>query len=154
MSLDWFHKDVPVTRAEYERSDAILAGVGVGWSPAFISSCYPSVSRNLIANFVSDIRKLSIGLVLALYVTFGHDSFVKGPLVLFTQELVDLRLDDLLILIAMIYGRLGDLFVLFRYPEKLQRPKREFDAQMETAFYRKLKDWEILLLQYLFDRRG
>ena len=124
MSLDRFHKDVPVTRAEYERSDAILAGVGVGWSPAFISSCYPRVSRNLIANFVSDIRKLSIGLVLALYVTFGHESFVNLPLVLFTQELFDLRLDDLLILIAMIYGRLGDLFVLFRYPEQLQRPKR------------------------------
>ena len=94
----------------------------------------------LIANFVRDFRKLSIGLVLALYVAFGHESFVKISLVLFTQELADLRLDGLLTLIMMTYGRLGDLFVLLRYPEQLQGPKREFDAQTETASYRKLKD--------------
>ena len=110
--------------------------MGVGWSPAFISSCYPEASRNMIANFVRDIRKLSIGLVLALYVTLGHESFVKGPLVLNTQELANLRLDGLLTLIAMTYGRLGDLFALLRYPEQLQGPKREFDAQMETTSYR------------------
>ena len=34
-----------------------------------------------------DIRKISVGLVLTLYVAFGHDSFVKGAVVLFTQEL-------------------------------------------------------------------
>ena len=39
----------------------------------------------MIADFVRDIRKLSIGLVLALYVAFGHESFVGGHVVLFTQ---------------------------------------------------------------------
>ena len=63
MSLDWFQANVLATRAEYERSDAIILGMGVGWKPAFISSYYPRASRNLIANFVRDIRKLSIGLV-------------------------------------------------------------------------------------------
>ena len=52
----------------------------------------------------------------------------------------------------MTYGRLGDLFVLLRYPEQLQGPKRKFDAHMETAFYRKLKDWRTLLLQYLLQQ--
>ena len=56
VSLDRFQEDVLATKAEYERSDAILAGMGVGWSPAFISTCYPRASRNLIANFVSEIR--------------------------------------------------------------------------------------------------
>ena len=149
MSLDSFQADVLATRAEYERSDAIFAEMCVGWSPLFISSCYSRESRNLIANFLRDIMKLSIGLVLALYVTFGHESFVKEPLVFFTQELAGPRLDGLLTLIAMTYGRLDDLFVLLRYPEQLQGSKREFDAQMETASYRKLKDWRTLLLQYL-----
>ena len=36
-----------------------------------------------------------------------------------------------------------------RYAEQLQEPRREFDAQMETASYRKLKDWRNLLFQYL-----
>ena len=105
----------------------------MGWTPFFLSTCYPSASRNLIASFVKDIRKLSIGLVLALYVTFGHENFVKNPANLFTQALVDLRLDGLLTLIAMTYGRLGDLLVLLRYPEQLQGTSREFNAQLETA---------------------
>ena len=83
------------TRAEYERSYEILEGMGVGWSPACFSSCYTRVSRHLIANFVRDIRKLSIGLVLALNVAFGQENFVKRPVVLFTQELSDLRLHGL-----------------------------------------------------------
>ena len=74
-------------RAQYERSDAILGGMGVGWTPSFLSTCYPRASRNLIA---IDIRKLSIGLILALYGTFGRENFVKGPANLFTQALADL----------------------------------------------------------------
>ena len=119
MSLDKFQADILATRAQYERSDAILGGMGGGWTPSFLSTCYPRASRNLIASFVKDIRKLSIGLIVALYVTFGHENFVKGPGNLFTQALADLRLDGLLTLIVMTYGRLGDLLVLLRYPEKL-----------------------------------
>ena len=130
----------------------ILGGMGVGWTPSFLSTCYPRASRNLIASFVKDIRKLSIGLILALYVTFGHENFVKGPANLFTQALADLRLDGLLTLIAMIYGRLGDLLVLLRYPEQLQGPSREFNAQLETTSLRKMKDWRTLLLQYLLQQ--
>ena len=77
MSLVRFQADLLATRAEYERRYAILAGMGVECSPAFISSCYHRESRNLIANFVRDIRQLSISLGLPLYVTFGQESFVK-----------------------------------------------------------------------------
>ena len=90
-----------------------------------------------------DIRKLSIGLVLALYVSFGHKSFVKGPVVLFTQEMTDVRLDGFLTLIVMTYGRLGDLVVLLRYLNQLQGSTRDFDAQLETPS---------LLLQYLLQQ--
>ena len=152
MSLDKFQADVLATRAQYERSDAILGGMGVGWTPSFLSTCYPRASRNLIASFVKDIRKSSIGMILALYVTFGHENFVKGPANLFTQALADLRLDGLLTLIAMTYGRLGDLLVLLRYPEQLQGTGREFNAQLETASLRKMKDWRTLLLQYLLQQ--
>ena len=154
MSLDKFQADILATRAQYERSDAVLGEMGVGWTPSFLSTCYPRASRNLIASFVKDIRKLSIGLILALYVTFGHENFVKGPANLFTQALADLRLDGLFTLIAMTYGRLGDLLVLLRYPEQLQGSSREFNAQLETASLKKMKDWRILLLQFLLPQRG
>ena len=152
MSLDKFQADVLATRAQYEQSDAILGGMGVGWTPCFLSTCNPRASRNLIARFVKDIRKLSIGLILALYVTFGHENFVKGLANLFTQALADLRLDGLLTLIAMTYGRLADLLVLLHYPEQLQGTSREFNAQLETASLRKMKDWRTLLLQYLLQQ--
>ena len=81
MSLDRFQADVLATRAKCERSDAILVEMGVEWSHAFLSSCYPRSSRNLIANYVRIITKLSIGLLLALYVTSGLEIFLKGPAV-------------------------------------------------------------------------
>ena len=152
MSLDQFQADILATTAQYEQSDAVLGGMGVGWTPSFLSTCYPRASRSLIASFVKDIWKLSIGLILALYVIFGHENFVKGPANLFTQGLADLRLDGLLTLIAMTYGRLGDLLVLLRYPEQLQGTSREFNAQLETASLKKMKDWRILLLQYLLQK--
>ena len=83
--------------------------------------------------------------------TFGHENFVNGPANLFTQALADLRLDGLLNLIAMTYGRLGDLLVLLRYPEQLQGTSREFNAQLETASL-KMKDWRTLLVQYLLQQ--
>ena len=152
MSSDKFQADILATRAQYERSDAIWGGMGVVWTPSFLSTCSPRASRNLIASFVKDIRKLSIGLILALYVTFGHENFVKGPANLFNQAIADLRLDGLLTLIAMTYGRLGDLLVFLRYPEQLQGTSREFNAQLETASLRKMKDWRTLLLQYLLQQ--
>ena len=124
MSEDRFQADVSATRAQYEGSDAILGGMGVGWTPSFLSTSYPRASRNLIASFVKDIRKLSIGLVMVLYKTFGHENFVKGPASLFTQALACLRLDRLLILITMTYGRLCGSFVLLRYAEQLQGTSR------------------------------
>ena len=125
-----------------------------------MSTCYPRVSRNLIASFVRDIKKLSIGVVLALYVTFGHKNLVKIPANLLTPALADLRLDGLLTLITMgdllsellSYRRLGDLFVLLHYPEQLQGLSRVFIAQLETASYQKMKDWRTLLIQYLLQR--
>ena len=131
--MDKFQADILATRAQYEQSDAVLGGMGVGRTSSFLSKCYPRASRSLIGSFVKDIRKLSIGLILALYKTFGHGNFVKGPANLFTQALAELRLDGLRTLIAMTYGRLGDLLVLLRYTEQLQGTSREFNAPLETA---------------------
>ena len=40
MSLDKFQADIVATRAQYERSDAVLGGMGVGWT--CYSTCYPT----------------------------------------------------------------------------------------------------------------
>ena len=77
---------------------------------------------------------------------------MKGPANILTQALADLRFDGLLTLIAMTYGRLRDLLVLLRYPAQLQGTSREFNAQLEIASLKKMKDWRILLLQYLLQQ--
>ena len=77
---------------------------------------------------------------------------MKGPANLFIQALAVLRLGGLLTLIAITYGRLGDLFELLCYPKELQGASREINAQLETASYRKMNDWRILLLQYLLQQ--
>ena len=77
---------------------------------------------------------------------------MKGPANLFTQALADLRLDGFLTLITMTFGRLGDLLVLLRYPEQLQGTSREFNAQLETASYQKMKVWRTLLIQNLLQQ--
>ena len=66
MSLDKSQSDVLATKAQYERSDAILGGMRVRWTPSFLSACYPRTSRNLIATFFRDIMKLSISLVFVI----------------------------------------------------------------------------------------
>ena len=40
MSLYRFQADNLATRAQYERCDAILRGMGVGWTPSFLSTCF------------------------------------------------------------------------------------------------------------------
>ena len=145
MSLDKFQADFLATSTLYEKSDAIQGGMERGWTPSFLCTCYLRGSRSLIASFVKDVWKLSIGLVLALYVTFGHENFVKGLAILFTQAPADLRLVRLLTLITMTYGQLGDIFVLLRYPEQLQGSSREFNVQLETASFRILNDSRTLL---------
>ena len=39
-----------------------------------------------------------------------------------------------------------------RYPEQLQGTSREFNAQLETASYQKMKDWRPLLIQHLLQQ--
>ena len=44
MSLDKIQADILATRAQYEQSDAILVGMGLGWTPSFLTTCYPRAS--------------------------------------------------------------------------------------------------------------
>ena len=45
--------------------------------------------------------------ILALFVTFGAENCVRGPVVLLTEEVQNLRLDGLLTLKVITHGNLG-----------------------------------------------
>ena len=45
--------------------------------------------------------------LLALFVTFGAENFVKGPAVQLTEGIQNSRLDGILTLIAITHGNLG-----------------------------------------------
>ena len=77
----------------------MLEGLGAGWEP--------KVSHYLIKEFIQAVVEVSIVELLALFVTFGAESFVKGPAMLLTEGIQNLRLDGLLTLIAITHGNLG-----------------------------------------------
>ena len=104
----------------FERTDSMLEGLGAGWTASFLAKVYPKLSRYLIKEFLQAVVEVSIVELLALFVTFGAESFVKGPVILLTEGVQNLRLDGLLTLIAITHGNLGGLMKLTRYPEQMR----------------------------------
>ena len=64
----------------FERTDSMLEGLGAGWTASFLAKVYPKVSHYLIKEFLQAVVEL-----IALFVTFGAESFVKGPAILLTD---------------------------------------------------------------------
>ena len=77
----------------------------------------PSLSRYLIREILQAVTELSIVEILALFVKFGAENFVRGRVVQLTEGVQNLRLDVTLTLIAITHGSLGGLVNLTRYPE-------------------------------------
>ena len=92
----------------FERTDSMQEGLGAGWTASFLAKVYSKLSRYLIKEFLQAVVEVSIVELLALFVTFGAQNFVKGPVVLLTEGVQNLRLDRLLSLIAITHGNLGD----------------------------------------------
>ena len=63
--------------------------------------------------------------LIALFVTFGAEIFVKGPVMLLTEGIHLLRLDGLQTLIAITHGNLGRLMKLTRCPEQMRERESE-----------------------------
>ena len=110
----------------------MLEGLGVGWTASFLAKIYPILSRYLIKEFLQAVVQVSIVEQLALFVTFGAENFVKGPVVLLNEGISKLRLDGLLTLIAITHGNLGGLINLTRYPEQMRENVRKFDVKRAT----------------------
>ena len=77
----------------FDRTDSMLEGLGAGWIASFLAKIYPKLSRYLIKEFLQVVVEVSIVELLALFVTFGAENFVKGPVVLLTEGVQNLRLD-------------------------------------------------------------
>ena len=61
----------------FERTDSMLEGLGAGWTASFLAKVYPKVSHYLIKEFLQAVVRVSIVELIALFVTFGAESFVK-----------------------------------------------------------------------------
>ena len=111
----------------FERTDSMLEGLGAGWIASFLEEVYPKVSHYLMKEFFQAVVEVSKVQLLALFVTFGAESFVKGPAMLLTEGIQNLRLDGLLTLIATTHGNLGGLMKLTRSPEQMRERVRNLD---------------------------
>ena len=109
VTLETFWTEKVKGEESFERTDSMLEGLeglGAGWTASFLTKVYPKLSRYLIKEFLQAVVEVSIVELLALFVTFGAEIFVKGPVVLLTEGVQNLRLDGLLTLIAITHGNL------------------------------------------------
>ena len=84
--------------------------------------------------------------------TFEAESFVKGPAMLLTEGIQNMRLDGLLTLIAITHGNLGGLMKLTRCPEQMRERVRNLDMKKSTDSWNKIRDLRHTLIQYLSQR--
>ena len=131
----------------FERTDSMLEGLGAGWTASFLAKVYPKVSHYLIKEFLQAVVEVSIVELIALFVTFGEESFVKGPAILLTDGIQNLRLDGLLTLIAITHGNLGGLMKLARCPEQMRERVRNLDMKKSTDSWNKIRDLRHTLIQ-------
>ena len=136
----------------FERPDSMLEGLGAGWTASFLAKIYPSLSRYLTKEFLQVVVEVSTVELIALFVTFGAENFVRGPAILLTEGVQNLRLDGLLTLIAITHGNLGGLMNLTRYPEQMKKNVRKFDAKRSTDSWNKIRDLRHTLIQYLLQQ--
>ena len=108
----------------FERTDSMLEGLGAGWTASFLMKVYPGPYRYLIREFLKAITGFTIVVILGLFVTFGAEIFIKGPVVLLTEGIQNLRLDGLLILISITHEKLGGLLKLTRYPRQIREMRK------------------------------
>ena len=132
VNLEIFWTEKVKGKDGFERTDSMLEGLGAGWTASFLAKVYPDLSRYLIKEFLQAVVKVSIVELLALFVTFGAESFVKGPAMLLVEGIQNLRLDGLLTLIAITHGNLGGLMKLTRYPEQMIGDVKKFDVKKAT----------------------
>ena len=130
----------------------MLEGLGAGWTASFLAKIYPSLSRYLIKDFLQAVVEVSIVELLALFVTFGAENFVRGPAILLTEGVQSLRLDGLLTLIAITHGNFGGLMNLTRYPEQMRENVRKFGMKRSTDSWNKIRDLRPTLVQCLLQQ--
>ena len=136
----------------FDRTDSMLEGLGAGWTvyPSLSpSKNYPSLSRYLRRKFLQAVVEVSNVELLALFVKFGAENLVRGPAILLTEGVQNLRLDGLLTLIAITHGNLGELRNLTRYPEQMRENVRRFDVKRPTDSWTKIRDLRHTLIQNL-----
>ena len=130
----------------------MLQELRAGWAASFLAKVYPGLSRYLIKEFLKAVTELSIVVILGLFVTFGERNFVKGPAVLLTEGIQNLRLDGLLALIVITHGKLGGLISLTRYPEQMRENVKKFDMKRSTDSWTKIRNLRHTLIQYLLQQ--
>ena len=136
----------------FDRTDSMLEVPGAGWIASFLAKIYLTLSRYLIKEFLQAVVEVSTVELLALFVKLGAENFVKGPAVLLTEGVQNIRLDGLLTLIAITHGNLGGLMNLTRYPEQMRENVRKFDVKRATDSWNKIKDLRQTLIQSLLQQ--
>ena len=147
ITLETFWTQEKKGQEGFERTDSMLEGLGAGWNASFLAKVYPKVSHYLIKNFLQAVVEVSIVELIALFVTFGAESFVKGPAmkgpaVRWTSD-IDCDYPRKL-------GRTNEIDTLSRADERER--VRNLDMKKSTELWNKIRDLRHTLIQYLLQQ--
>ena len=136
----------------FERKIACWKGWEPGWTAPFLAKVYPKLSRYSIKEFLQAVVEVSIEELLALFLTFGAESFVKG-----TDDTAHRRSSELAFRWASNIDcdypcKLGRTKKLTRYPEQMRENVRKFDVKKATDLWNKIRDLRHILIQYLLQQ--
>ena len=137
----------------FEWTDSMLEGLGAGWTASFLAKVYPKVSHYLIKEFLQAVVEVSIVELIALFVTFGAESFVKGPAMLLIEGIQNLRFrwtSDIDCDYPRKLGRTNEIDTLSRADERER--VRNLDMKKSTDSWNKIRDLRHTLIQYLLQQ--
>ena len=129
VTLEAFWTQIVKEEEGFDRTDSMLEGLGAGWTKSFPPKSLP-LALSILDQKVppSSHRVINRGNTSPVR-DVGAENFVRGPVVLLTEGVENLRLDGILTLVAITHGNLGGLMNLTRYTERVRENLRRFDLK-------------------------
>ena len=99
-TLEAFWTENVQGRGGHIRTDSLLKWLRACWTASFLAKLYSELSRHVIIEFVRATTKLSIVMILSLFLIFGAEIFQKEHAVLLMEGIQNLCLNGLLTIVV------------------------------------------------------
>ena len=126
--------------------------MGASWNASLLAKLYPELSRINDQGICPSNHQIGHSSDFSVFVIFGEKNFQKGPAVLLTESIQNLRLGVLLTMIAMSYDKLVEFITVTRYAEQMRENVMKFDLQRGKPSWTKMKGLRLTFIPFLLQQ--